>query len=129
MRARPLLRVRAETRVCADRRDGVTDWFEAGAYVPIYSYTNTGQLLFEGVKLRMLFVVPDAADRKFFYGVNFEYSYNMPTWDTHRFSGEIRPIIGTHQGPDGHHGHQADARAELLSWSAALPDERGIRRR
>ena len=78
---------------------GVADWFEAGAYVPIYSYTNTGQLLFEGVKLRTLFVVPDAADREFFYGVNIEYSYNMPTWDTHRFSGEIRPIIGTHQGP------------------------------
>jgi hypothetical protein len=78
---------------------GVTDWFEAGAYVPIYSYTSNGQLLFEGVKLRTLFVVPHAADRTFFYGVNFEYSYNMPTWDTHRFSGEIRPILGLHLGP------------------------------
>lgn len=58
---------------------GVTDWFEAGAYVPIYSYTNSGQLLFEGVKLRALFVVPHAADRRFFYGVNFELSYNTPT--------------------------------------------------
>jgi hypothetical protein len=78
---------------------GVTDWFEAGAYVPIYSYTSSGQLLFEGVKLRTLFVVPHAAERKFFYGVNFEYSYNRPTWDTHHFSGEIRPIVGTHLGP------------------------------
>jgi hypothetical protein len=78
---------------------GVTDWFEAGAYVPIYSHTATGQLLFEGVKLRTLFVVPHAAERKLFYGVNFEYSYNRPTWDTHRFSGEIRAIVGTHLGP------------------------------
>lgn len=78
---------------------GVTDWFEAGAYVPIYSYTSSGQMLFEGVKLRTLFVVPHAADRRFFYGVNFELSYNKPTWDQRRFSGEIRPIIGTHLGP------------------------------
>ena len=28
------------------------------------------------------------------YGINFEYSYNRPQWDTHRFSGEIRPIVG-----------------------------------
>lgn len=50
---------------------GVADWFEAGAYVPIYSYTSSGQLLFEGIKLRTLFVVSHAADRIFFYGVNF----------------------------------------------------------
>lgn len=78
---------------------GATAWFEAGAYVPIYSYTGSGQALFEGVKLRTLFVVPHAADRRFFYGVNFELSYNTPTWDPRRFSGEIRPIIGTHLGP------------------------------
>jgi hypothetical protein len=78
---------------------GLTDWLELGAYVPIYSYTNTGRLVFDGVKLRTLFVVPDAQDRTFFYGINFEYSYNEPQWDTHRFSGEIRPIVGTHLGP------------------------------
>lgn len=78
---------------------GVTDWFEAGAYVPIYTLTSGGRVLFDGVKLRTLFVVPHAAERTFFYGMNFEYSYNRPQWDTHRFSGEIRPIIGTHLGP------------------------------
>lgn len=78
---------------------GVTDWFEAGAYVPIYTLASDGRLLFDGVKLRTLFVVPHAADRTVFYGINFEYSYNRPQWDTHRFSGEIRPIIGTHLGP------------------------------
>jgi len=50
------------------------------------------------VKLRTLFVVPHAAERMFFYGINFEYSYNLPQWDTHRFSGEIRPIVGVHLG-------------------------------
>lgn len=77
---------------------GFREWLELGAYVPIYSYTETGRLLFEGVKLRTLFVVPHADQRRFFYGLNFEYSYNEPTWDTHRFSGEMRPIIGTHLG-------------------------------
>jgi hypothetical protein len=77
---------------------GVTDWFEAGAYVPLYSRTSDGALLFDGVKLRALFVVPDAHDRTVFYGVNFELSYNTPHWETSRFSGEIRPIIGVHWG-------------------------------
>jgi len=77
---------------------GVRDWFELGAYVPIYSLTGGGQLLFDGVKLRTLFVVPHAAERRFFYGINFEYSYNRPQWDTHRYSGEIRPIVGVHLG-------------------------------
>jgi len=76
---------------------GVRDWFELGAYVPIYSLTG-GRLAFDGVKLRTLFVVPHAAERTFFYGINFEYSYNRPQWDTHRFSGEIRPIAGVHLG-------------------------------
>jgi hypothetical protein len=77
---------------------GVKPWLEVGAYVPIYSYTASGRLLFEGVKLRTLFVVPHADQRKFFYGVNFEYSYNRSTWDTSQFSGEIRGIVGTHLG-------------------------------
>ena len=77
---------------------GVRDWFELGAYVPIYSLTSGRGLQFDGVKLRTLFVIPHAAERTFFYGINFEYSYNRPQWDTHRFSGEIRPIVGVHLG-------------------------------
>jgi hypothetical protein len=34
----------------------------------------------------------------FFYGINFEFSYNTPHWDPHRYTGEIRPIIGWHLG-------------------------------
>ncbi len=78
---------------------GVTDWWELGAYVPIYTLTGDGQLLFDGVKLRTLFVVPHAQDRTFFYGLNFEFSYNRPQWELKRYSGEIRPIVGVHLGP------------------------------
>ena len=77
---------------------GVTDWFEAGTYLPVYTVTNDGRLLFDSVKLRALFVVPDAHDRMVFYGLNFELSYNTPHWEPSRFSGEIRPIIGAHLG-------------------------------
>jgi hypothetical protein len=77
---------------------GVTGWFEAGLYLPVYTRTEDGALLFDSAKLRALFVVPDAHDRLFFYGVNFELSYNTPHWEPSRFSGEIRPIIGWHLG-------------------------------
>src|SRR5215469_13057239 len=77
---------------------GVTDWFEQGLYLPVYTRTGDGALLLDAVKLRELFVVPHAHDRPFFYGVNFELSYNAPHWEPSRFSGEIRPIIGAHLG-------------------------------
>ena len=77
---------------------GVTRWLEAGLYLPVYTLTDDGRLLFDAVKLRTLFVVPDAHGRTFFYGVNFELSYNRPHWDPSRWSGEIRPIIGVHLG-------------------------------
>jgi hypothetical protein len=77
---------------------GMTDWFEAGTYLPIYTLTSDGRLLFDSVKLRALFVSPHAHERRLFYGVNFELSYNTPHWATSRFAGEIRPIVGVHLG-------------------------------
>lgn len=77
---------------------GVNEWFEAGLYLPLYSITNGERFLLNGAKVRALFVVPDARKRSFFYGINFELSYNLPHWESTRFSGEIRPIIGTHIG-------------------------------
>lgn len=77
---------------------GVTDWFEAGLYLPLYSLSGNGSLTYNGFKLRTLFVVPDAAERKFFYGVNFEFSWNTAHWDQRRNTQEIRPILGWHLG-------------------------------
>jgi hypothetical protein len=78
---------------------GMTEWWELGAYIPDYTLTRDGRFEADSVKLRSLFVVPHAAERDFFYGVNFEFSYNAPHWDMSRFSGEIRPIIGMRFGP------------------------------
>jgi hypothetical protein len=71
---------------------------EAGLYLPLYSYSSGGALTFNGFKLRALFVEPDAIHRRFFYGINFEFSYNTLRWDTNRYTQEIRPIVGWHLG-------------------------------
>jgi hypothetical protein len=78
---------------------GVTPWFEAGLYMPLYSRDkNTGWGI-NGAKLRALFAVPHADDRTFFYGSNFEFSFNAKRWESSRFTSEIRPIIGWHLKP------------------------------
>jgi hypothetical protein len=78
---------------------GVTPWFEAGLYLPLYSHDKNNGGTYNGWKLRALFAVPHADDRRFFYGVNFEFSVNQKNWDASRISSEIRPIIGWHLKP------------------------------
>jgi hypothetical protein len=53
----------------------------------------------DSAKLRTLFVVPHADQRQFFYGINFELSYNAHHWEATRVSAEIRPIVGVRIGP------------------------------
>jgi hypothetical protein len=78
---------------------GVTNWFEAGLYLPVYSISKHRGATLDSMKLRALFAVPHADDRTFFYGVNFEFSYNGKNWDPRRFTSEIRPIVGLHLHP------------------------------
>jgi hypothetical protein len=78
---------------------GVTRWFEAGLYLPLYSYDESSGWGLDGFKLRTLFAVPDADTRTFVYGANFEFSINAKRWDENRYTSEIRPIIGWHLRP------------------------------
>ena len=71
---------------------GMTDWWEVGLYLPFA--IKDQQFLSNGFKLRTLFVSPNADQRNFFYGVNFEFSNTMPRFSQSRFALEIRPIIG-----------------------------------
>jgi hypothetical protein len=75
---------------------GVASWFEAGLYMPLYSRDKDMGFGLDGFKLRSLFVVPNADERTFVYGANFEFSVNAKRWDDNRFSSEIRPIVGWH---------------------------------
>ena len=77
---------------------GIAPWFEGGFYFPLYSITRGGSVLYDGFKLRTLFVTPDAVKRKFFYGANFEFSFNTAHWDQRAYTSEIRGIVGTHLG-------------------------------
>jgi hypothetical protein len=78
---------------------GVVPWFEAGLYLPLYSISKDRGATINGGKIRLLFVKPHAAEHKFFYGMNFEFSYNARHWDPRRYTSEIRPIIGLHLHP------------------------------
>src|SRR5271169_123773 len=49
---------------------GVTDWFEQGLYLPLYSHSTNDGLTYNGFKLRWLLVRPHSNEHKFFYGVN-----------------------------------------------------------
>ncbi|HVB58833.1 MAG TPA: hypothetical protein VNE63_20705 [Candidatus Acidoferrales bacterium] len=78
---------------------GVTDWFEQGLYLPVFSLHSEGQgATINGFKIRELFVRPHAHEHMFFYGVNFEFSINRDYWESRTITSEIRPIIGAHLG-------------------------------
>ncbi len=72
---------------------GVTPWYEIGLYAP-FSFEEDGTFVPGGVKLRHLFVSPNAAERKFFYGLNTEFSYQTPRFSQSAFAIEFRPIVG-----------------------------------
>jgi hypothetical protein len=72
---------------------GVTKWWEVGFYLP-FAVDGAGEFLSDGAKIRSLFVVPDAAKRSFFYGINFELGYELPPFAPSPWALEIRPIIG-----------------------------------
>ena len=78
---------------------GVSRWFEAGLYLPLYTHDKYQGWGVDGAKLRALFAVPGADHRRFFYGANFEFSYNARRWDQTRYTSEVRPIIGWHLEP------------------------------
>src|ERR1700690_1328333 len=77
---------------------GVAPWFEAGLYLPLYSITRNQGVVYNGFKLRALFVTPEGDKGDFFYGVNFEFSFNTAHWDQRTYTSEIRPIVGAHVG-------------------------------
>jgi hypothetical protein len=77
---------------------GAAEFLELGLYLPVYTLTNRGDPQLDGAKFRTLWVVPQARQREFFYGVNFEFSYNLHHWEETRTALELRPIAGAHEG-------------------------------
>jgi len=75
---------------------GVNRWLEAGLYLPLYTHDKNLGFGYDGFKLRALVASPDAANRKFVYGLGFELSWNTDQWDQTRNTSEFRPIVGWH---------------------------------
>ncbi|MBP8273703.1 MAG: hypothetical protein KAY59_04695 [Acidobacteria bacterium] len=78
---------------------GVSDFFEAGLYLPLYTYDKDLGFGINGLKLRTLFATPNGGDRKVAYGLGMEFSYNAKRWDSTRITSEIRPIVAFHLNP------------------------------
>ncbi len=76
---------------------GITDWWEMGFYTPFAVDENLTPYS-NAAKIRQLFVIPNATEREFFYGVNFEFSYAMPRFSDTQWNMEIRPIVGWRKG-------------------------------
>ena len=76
---------------------GVNEWWEMGWYAP-WAVDQNGHFFSDAIKIRQLFVTPNAAKRDFFYGMNFELSYATPKFSPTRWNMEIRPIIGVRKG-------------------------------
>ncbi len=72
---------------------GVVDWWEVGAYLP-YAVERGDRFRWGGAKLRTLFVSPDAATRRFFYGLNIELSWATRAFSPGAWGSEVRPIVG-----------------------------------
>ena len=72
---------------------GVFDWWEVGAYLP-YAVEPGARFFWGGAKLRTLFVSPDAATRRFFYGLNIELSWSTKRYSPGAWGSELRPIVG-----------------------------------
>lgn len=72
---------------------GVTDWYEIGLYAP-FAFDSSGTFLPGGAKIRQLFVSPHAESRKFFYGLNIEFSVQSSRFSQDPIGLEFRPILG-----------------------------------
>jgi hypothetical protein len=78
---------------------GVSNWFEAGLYLPLYTYDKDLGFGIDGGKLRALVATPNGNDRRVAFGFGMELSFNAKRWDATRVTSEFRPIIAWHVNP------------------------------
>ena len=75
---------------------GVSPWFEAGLYLPLYTHDKNLGFGIDGFKLRALAATPNGADRTVAFGLGMELSFNTDRWDENNVTSEFRPIIAWH---------------------------------
>lgn len=87
----PELPPHRQSHFTAEGSIGITDWWEAGAYLQS-ALLGDGSFHYAGSKLRTKLVVPARAARRFGWGVNLELSRLPERYDRDRWGAEIRPI-------------------------------------
>ena len=101
---------------------GITKWWEGGFYLP-FAVNCAGEFFSDGAKVRSLFVVPDAAKRDFFYGINFELGYELPQFSLTHWNLEIFHPLSAYATRNGN-------LSSIRSWtSASVQTARRISRR
>ena len=72
---------------------------ELGAYLPLATIDRGGHLEIGGVKGRIKYIAPRAADQPWFWGANFELGRVRHSLDINPWNAELKGIVGVRSGP------------------------------
>ena len=86
-------------RITPEWAYGLTPNLELGAYLPLATIDQHGDLELGGVKGRIKFIAPKAADDPFFWGLNFELGRVRRDLDINPWNAELKGIVGYRKGP------------------------------
>jgi hypothetical protein len=73
---------------------GLTPNIELGAYLPLTTLDNHGSFSADGVKARIKWIAPKAAEQTWFWGVNLEVGRVDRRLDINPWNGELKGIFG-----------------------------------
>ena len=76
---------------------GLTKTLELGAYVPLLTVSDRGELKAQGVKVRLKFIAPHESEA-FWWGLNYEIGRTAASIDENPWNGELKVIAGTRFG-------------------------------
>lgn len=86
-------------RITPEFAYGLTPNLELGAYLPLATVDRHGRVEAGGVKGRIKFIAPRAADDPFFWGLNFELGRVRRDLDINPWNAELKGIVGYRKGP------------------------------
>jgi hypothetical protein len=86
-------------RITPEWAYGLTSNIELGAYLPLLTFDDHGHGEIAGVKGRIKFIAPHAADDPFFWGLNFELGKVRRDVDINPWNAELKGIAGYRTGP------------------------------
>ena len=104
-------------RITPEFAYGLTPNIELGAYLPLTTIDEHGNAEVGGVKGRIKFIAPKAADDPFFWGLNFELGRVRRDLDINPWNAELKGIVGYRRGPWTLAGNLN------IDWAVSGPDK------